>query len=302
MTSPISFNRTVAGSSAPYAGTDSDAGTAQAGTEADTSREQQSFTSVLVQFSDEVRKRIDAAMRVNMSKLDNADQDLARGRIEQIKRRIQMLKMMLLSLAGQAVPPGIMREIRQLARELGQAANTLNEGGGGGMAAAVTAGGAGGENASGVAAENDGDTSGLSGAMADAAVSDNTSAGFDRGEDAGGAASAAKNGEDASAQEAEHWQNVAAALSERGSGTSQRREDAKSVQDAVRELKSLLAMVKNAVRNGDQEAQKYMQAINQALADTEKTAQEMSMTQGGADISIDLTANAAGQISIDVQV
>ncbi|MEI7376162.1 cell envelope biogenesis protein TolA [Dickeya chrysanthemi] len=299
MTSPISFNRTAAGSSAPYTGTDSDAGSAQAGTEADTSREQQSLTSVLVQFSDEVRKRIDAAMRINMSKLDNADQDLARGRIEQIKRRIQMLKMMLLSLAGQAVPPGIMREIRQLARELGQAANTLNEGGG------AATGSAGGENQSGVAAESGGGalstaTAATTFAAGDSASAESPTLGV--GERTAGVPSTAKSGEgDASAQEAKQWQDVAAAFIERSAGSTQRRADAKSIQDAVRELKSLLSMAKNASRHDDDEAQKQIKAINRAVADIEKTVQSMNMT-GGADISVDLSVGPAGNVSIDVQV
>ncbi|WP_459582251.1 cell envelope biogenesis protein TolA [Dickeya oryzae] len=284
--------------------TDSDASTAQTSTETETSREQPSLTSVMVQFSDEVRKRIDAAMRVNMSKLNSADQDLARGRIEQIKRRIQMLKMMLLSLAGQSVPPGVLRELRQLAAELGQAAKTLSGGSSGG--ATDTAGGG---NQSGVAAESGG------GALSAATVATTTtssSAAGDRisaesealgaGARTAGVPSTAKSGEgDTSAQEAKQWQDVAAAFIERNAGSTQRRADAKSVQDAVRELKSLLSMVKNASKNGDKEAQKQIQAINQYIADIEKTVQSMNMT-GGADISVDLSVGLAGNVSIDVQV
>lgn len=123
------------------------------------------------------------------------------------------------------------------------------------------------------------------------------------GEDqAVGASPAAKSGEEASAQEAELWQNVVAAITERGAGSQQRRMDAKSVQDAVRELKSLLAMVKNASKNDDKEAQKQIQAINQSIADIEKTVQSMNMTGSGADISVDLSVGPAGNVSIDVQV
>ncbi|QIZ49278.1 cell envelope biogenesis protein TolA [Dickeya zeae] len=301
MTSPLSFNRSATGTPTQNVRTDSDASTAQTSTETETSREQPSLTSVMVQFSDEVRKRIDAAMRVNMNKLNSADQDLARGRIEQIKRRIQMLKMMLLSLVGQSVPPGVLRELRQLAAELGQAAKTLSGGGG---AATDTAGG---ENQSGVAAESGG------GALSTAtAATTSTSAAGDSasaesptlgaGERTAGVPSTAKSGEgDASAQEAKQWQDVAAAFIERNAGSTQRRADAKSIQDAVRELKSLLSMVKNASKNGDKEAQKQIQAINQYIADIEKTVQSMNMT-GGADISVDLSVGPAGNVSIDVQV
>lgn len=307
MTSPLSFNRSAIGTAAQNVRTDSDASTAQTSTETETSREQPSLASVMVQFSDEVRKRIDATMRARMSKLNNADQDLARGRIEQIKRRIQMLKMMLLSLAGQSVPPGVLREMRQLAAELGQAAKTLSAGSGG--AATDTAGG---ENQSGVAAESGG-AAALSAATATSSTSStsSTSTAGDSasvesealGEHAAGTSSAAKSGEgDASAQEAKQWQDVAAAFIERSAGSTQHRADAKSVQDAVRELKSLLAMVKNASRHDDKEAQKQMRAINQSIADIEKTVQSMSMTGGGADVSADLSVGPAGNVSIDVQV
>ncbi|UPT57754.1 cell envelope biogenesis protein TolA [Dickeya zeae] len=298
MTSPLSFNRSATGTPTQNVRTDSDASTAQTSTETEASREQPSLTSVMVQFSDEVRKRIDAAMRVNMNKLNSADQDLARGRIEQIKRRIQMLKMMLLSLVGQSVPPGVLRELRQLAAELGQAAKTLSGGG----AATDTAGG---ENQSGVAAESGG------GALSTATAATTSTAGgsasaesptLGAGERTAGVPSTAKSGEgDASAQEAKQWQDVAAAFIERNAGSTQRRADAKSVQDAVRELKSLLSMVKNASKNGDKEAQKQIQAINQYIADIEKTVQSMNMT-GGADTSVDLSVGPAGNVSIDVQV
>ncbi|ACZ78852.1 conserved hypothetical protein [Dickeya parazeae Ech586] len=304
MTSPLSFNRSATGTAAQNVRTDSDASTAQTSTETETSREQPSLASVMVQFSDEVRKRIDATMRARMSKLNNADQDLARGRIEQIKRRIQMLKMMLLSLAGQSVPPGVLREMRQLAAELGQAAKTLSAGSGG--AATDTAGG---ENQSGVAAESGG-AAALSAATATSSTSSTSTAGDSAsvesealGEHAAGTSSAAKSGEgDASAQEAKQWQDVAAAFIERSAGSTQHRADAKSVQDAVRELKSLLAMVKNASRHDDKEAQKQMRAINQSIADIEKTVQSMSMTGGGADVSADLSVGPAGNVSIDVLV
>ncbi|WP_407322003.1 cell envelope biogenesis protein TolA [Dickeya ananatis] len=299
MTSPLSFNRSATGTSAQNVRTDSNASTAQTSTETETSREQPSLTSVMVQFSDEVRKRIDAAMRVNMSKLNSADQDLARGHIEQIKRRIQMLKMMLLSLAGQSVPPGVLREIRQLAAELGQAAKTLSGGSGG-----AATGTAGGENQSGVAAESGGGALSAATAATTSTAGDSASAesqALGAGERTG-VPSTAKSGEgDASAQEAKQWQDVAAAFIERNAGSTQRRADAKSVQDAVRELKSLLSMVKNASKNGDKEAQKQIQAINQYIADIEKTVQSMNMT-GGTDISVDLSAGPAGNVSIDVQV
>ncbi|MCO7263158.1 cell envelope biogenesis protein TolA [Dickeya zeae] len=303
MTSPLSFNRSATGTAAQNVRADSDASTAQTSTETETSREQPSLASVMVQFSDEVRKRIDATMRAKMSKLNNADQDLARGRIEQIKRRIQMLKMMLLSLAGQSVPPGVLREMRQLAAELGQAAKTLSGGSSG--EAADTAGG----DQSGMATESGG-AAALSAATATSSTSSTSTAGDSAsaesaalGEHAAGTSSAAKSGEgDASAQEAKQWQDVAAAFIERSAGSTQHRADAKSVQDAVRELKSLLAMAKNASRHGDKEAQKQIRAINHSIADIEKTVQSMSMTGGGADLSADLSVGPAGNVSIDVQV
>ncbi|WP_033568987.1 hypothetical protein [Dickeya undicola] len=310
MTSPISFNRSAAGTSAQNARTDTDASsTTRVGAQADASQEQPSVTSVLVQFSDEVRKRIDATMRASMSKMNSIDQDLARGRIEQIKRRIQMLKMMMLSLVGQSVPPGVLREIRQLAAELGQAAKTLNEGGGSGVANTGTVGVVGGENQSGAVADGSGDASSgdtsasaLSGAMTASVAGERAPVESDgvgeAGDQAAGASAAEKSDGEASAQEAEQLQSVAAAITERGAGSQQRRADAKSVQDAVRELKSLLAMVKNASKKDDKEAQKQIQAINQYIADTEKTVQSMNMAGGGVDLSV----GPAGNVSIDVQV
>jgi hypothetical protein len=195
--------------------------------------------------------------------------------------------------------------MRQLAAELGQAAKTLSGGSGG--AATDTAGG---ENQSGVAAESGG-AAALSAATSSTSSTSSTSTAGDSasaesaalGEHAAGTSSATKSGEgDASAQEAKQWQDVAAAFIERSAGSPQHRADAKSVQDAVRELKSLLAMAKNASRHDDKEAQKQIRAINQSIADIEKTVQSMSMTGGGADISADLSVGPAGNVSIDVQV
>ncbi|WP_035345066.1 MULTISPECIES: hypothetical protein [Dickeya] len=296
MTSPLSFNRSATGIAVQNTRADSDSRPAPASTDTETS-EPPSLTSVMVQFSNEVRKQFDAAMRANMNQLNNARQDLARSRVEQIKQRIQMLKMMVMSLAGQSVPPGLLSEIRQLARELGQAAKTLSEGSGSGAAGGGVAGMSGGENASGVM---QGATSAQAGATAPGASASAESG--SEGEQAADTASAAKGEGDALAQAAEQLQNIVAAFTERDNGSSQHRADAKSVQEAVRELKSLVAMVKNASKHGDQQAHKTIQEIDRAIADTEKTVQSMDMTAGGADIRVDAAAGSVGHVSIDVQV
>ncbi|MGM3173755.1 cell envelope biogenesis protein TolA [Dickeya lacustris] len=294
MTSPISTSRySTMTALTQSAKTENDARLAQTHTDTNSAGTSPSLNSVMVQFSDEVRKRFDAAMRENMSQLGDVKKDVARSRVEQIKQRIQMLKMMLMSLAGQAIPPGLLSELRQLARELGQAAQALNQGGGG---AAVG-------NSSGEAPASDAAQSGAGAASAAAESASAGSEAVSAGEGASTTGEAAKgDSSQALAQAAQALQNQVAAFMAHGNGSSERQADAKAVQEAVRELKSLLAMVKHASKQSDKETQKKIQEIDNAVADTEKTVQSMNVGGGSSDISVEITTGTVGNVSVDVQV
>ncbi|SDI03674.1 hypothetical protein SAMN05216588_110127 [Pseudomonas flavescens] len=103
--------------------------------------------SVTLTLSDYARKRMKsmreatAKLRAMQRNRQEARKDAARQRLEDIKQRIEMLKQLVAALGPEAAK-GMLRQIKQLAQELGQAASVLKEGSGGG-AASVNAGGPG---------------------------------------------------------------------------------------------------------------------------------------------------------------
>ncbi|MGB3820081.1 hypothetical protein, partial [Achromobacter pulmonis] len=100
--------------------------------------------SIRVVLSDEALERAAKARKAALHIAADAAQsrqDLARARIAQIKQRIDTLKKMLMFL-GKAAAKVILRELRQLAGELGQAANALKDSGGAQLATGGSAGGA----------------------------------------------------------------------------------------------------------------------------------------------------------------
>lgn len=87
--------------------------------------------SIRVILSDDALERAAKARKAVFQMADAAQSrhDLARTRVAQIRQRIDTLKRMLM-LLGKAAAKAILRELRQLAGELGQAANALKDSGG----------------------------------------------------------------------------------------------------------------------------------------------------------------------------
>lgn len=88
--------------------------------------------SIRVILSDDALERAAKARKAAFQMATDAAQsrhDLARARVAQIKQRIDTLKKMLMFL-GKAAAKVILRELRQLAGELGQAASALKDSGG----------------------------------------------------------------------------------------------------------------------------------------------------------------------------
>ncbi|WYX52593.1 hypothetical protein WJ977_10660 [Achromobacter xylosoxidans] len=88
--------------------------------------------SIRVILSDDALERAAKARKAAFQMATDAAQsrhDLARARVAQIKQRIDTLKKMLMFL-GKAAAKAILRELRQLAGELGQAASALKDSGG----------------------------------------------------------------------------------------------------------------------------------------------------------------------------
>lgn len=106
---------------------------ADAARDRDTAQPADKPVSIRVILSDDALERAAKARKAafQMAATDAAQSrhDLARARVAQIKQRIDTLKKMLMFL-GKAAAKVILRELRQLAGELGQAANALKESGG----------------------------------------------------------------------------------------------------------------------------------------------------------------------------
>ena len=220
------------------------------------------------------------ASRDMLSKLNTVSESrkaAARQRLEQAKERIKMLKMLVSSgLASK----GVLREIRALAKELGQVAKELS-----GYSPAVDAS----ENtdestsvqegnvqqavlvgdervASGTATETDPKTEDEQEFNPDSAIEaevGDESASDDDIQQQAGAAQREANSLGA------YFNN------QNNANANQRRQDAESIKEVLSQLKSLVNMVKNMGWN-DTESRKEMEKINSLLSETESIASDMS--------------------------
>ncbi|WP_238908746.1 hypothetical protein [Achromobacter ruhlandii] len=105
---------------------------ADAAQDRDAAQSAEKPVSIRVILSDEALERAAKARKAAFQMATEATQsrqDLARARVAQIKQRIDTLKKMLMFL-GAAAAKAILRELRQLAGELGQAASALKDSGG----------------------------------------------------------------------------------------------------------------------------------------------------------------------------
>jgi len=232
------------------------------------------------------------------------DKDLARARVEEIKKRIESLKKLVMFMSPSAAK-GVMNEIRQLAGQLADAAATLKAGGGGSAQAggtvipinvavsadAATAGGAATAGNASVDASAEVSASEpaavaaapaaaapVAAASAAAAYAAQHAAGH-AGE-AGADASAAEE-PDAGATDAQADDAAAqAATTQRQDEARQRDDDAKALREAVRALKALLAMVQAKLRDADAQSRRDADDAHALLQ------QAARATEGGAALSL----------------
>ncbi|WP_141243345.1 hypothetical protein [Bordetella genomosp. 1] len=236
------------------------------------------------------------------------DKDLARARVEEIKKRIESLKKLVMFMSPSAAK-GVMNEIRQLAGQLADAAATLKAGGGGsaqaggtvipinvavsagGAADAATAGGAAtAGNASvdasaevsasepAAAAAAPAAAAPVAAASAAAAYAAQHAAGHagEAGADASAAEEPDAGATDAQADDAA----VQAATTQRQDEARQRDDDAKALREAVRALKALLAMVQAKLRDADAQSRRDADDAHALLQ------QAARATEGGAALSL----------------
>ncbi|MCQ4294098.1 hypothetical protein NAU58_00785 [Pseudomonas stutzeri] len=214
----------------------------------------------------------------SMREADSAKKEAARRRIEDIKERIKMLRMLV---SGGLASKGVLREIRELAKALGQAAKVLGDSGGdtkqagtGEGAAPATAGSA--------------EQSGLQGEAAslpqEAAQEDDA----DKQPEA-----TKEDGVDEAASRTamtlklylENLQQARQDEQPSAAETRQRGADAELIEDAVRRLKALLALVKSVRDTDDPDSRERISEVKAQLDDSEKIARGLGSGFAAAPLS-----------------
>ena len=256
--------------------------------------------SVTVTLSEYAQKRA-KSMRDAFGKLRDMQarqaetrKDAARQRLEDIKKRIEMLKQLVMAL-GPAAAKGALRQLKQLAQELGQAAAVLKEPSGGGGTAVGTAQAGSGESVA-SAAQETATVDAVNEVAPDAAVEADAGTPEVSAETAelaaGEEAEEAEEGDDPVASEDEAGAQAQAATSQAGNQRNerQRRADAEELKKVAGQLKQLLAMVRSQISGKpDEESRKLIEGIDKQLAEVEKAATGMS--SGGVSISVAVGAS-----------
>ena len=256
--------------------------------------------SVTVTLSEYAQKRA-KSMRDAFGKLRDMQarqaetrKDAARQRLEDIKKRIEMLKQLVMAL-GPAAAKGALRQLKQLAQELGQAAAVLKEPSGGGGTAVGTAQAGSGESVA-SAAQETATVDAVNEVAPDAAVEADAGTPEVNAETAelaaGEEAEEAEEGDDPVASEDEAGAQAQAATSQAGNQRNerQRRADAEELKKVAGQLKQLLAMVRSQISGKpDEESRKLIEGIDKQLAEVEKAATGMS--SGGVSISVAVGAS-----------
>ncbi|WP_423191174.1 hypothetical protein, partial [Achromobacter xylosoxidans] len=178
----------------------------------------------------------------------------------------------------------ILRELRQLAGELGQAASALKDSGGVQAAGASTPTTAASRAlaayaaASDTALDSDADT-------ADTPAADTAAQGAAAAARADAAKAASASVDTDTAGDRNDKAGAPTESRHEPQAAQKRREgDAQAVRDAIRAMKELLAMLKSKLRQHDKEAQKQVAEVRDALAEAEKTAQ--AIDGGGAAVGV----------------
>ena len=249
---------------------------------------EQAEPSVTLSLSEYAKKRM-ATMREATGKLremqakqQQVRKEAARQRLADIKQRIAILKKLAVSLGAYAAK-GVLRQLKQLAQELGQVASVLKEDSGG------TASGTPNVDS---ASQSNSDADGAQALEAAAAADTSSEADTEADTETETApVSTAKSDEAHAEDNADTHEKDGDEPSEnvwsragRAEDNKQQRADAEDLKKVVGELKQLLAMVKSQLNaKPDEENKKLLADINQQLAETEKTAS--AMLGGGLSIS-----------------
>ncbi len=263
---------------------------------ADEAAQEAPESSTRVSFSERLLSAGKATRSLSnaLREADNSKKEAARRRIEEIKQRIKMLRMLA---SGGLVSKGVLREIRQLAQALGQAAKVLA--GSGGAAGHASSG----ENtASAVSAS--GETSG------EAEVGQQETTAAPSGQNAASGEAGEQPPEeqrqniddDVMAQTAvtlglylENLEQTKQDERPTADDARQRRDDAELIEDVVRRLKALLALVKGVHATDDPDSRKRLAEIEALLDDSESIARNL-----GGDLSGDRPSLAGMGLSISV--
>lgn len=231
--------------------------------------------SVTLSLSAYTQKRM-ASMREATAKL-RASQDIqqqarkeaARQRLEDIKQRIAMLKQLAAGLGPDAAK-GMLRQIKQLAQELGQVAAVLKAPSASASASMPDAAGTG----AGVA---DGEVPVAVDADPVESPPPTSAAVADEPADEAGMVAAEDESREADEQDEEAWNGPM-----RSPTNEQRRTDAEALKKVARQLKQLLAMVKAQLRDApDAESRTIIGEIKARLDACEQAASAM----GGGGLS-----------------
>lgn len=258
----------------------------EAGAPARTAGEPEQQPSVTVTLSAYAQKRAQSMreafgkLREMQARQQESRKEAARQKLEDIKKRIEMLKQLVVSL-GPAGAKGALRQLKQLAQELGQAASVLQEASGGGNLSVGAAQGATGEREA-ATAQAPATVEGLSEAAptaeveADASAVDTEAVEQAVGEDA-------EQGEEAGASEEPAGEQAQATRNER-----QRRADGEELKKVAGQLKQLLAMIRSQLAaKPDEDSKKLIDGISKQLAEVDKAAGQMA--GGGMSLSIGAT-------------
>lgn len=248
--------------------------------------------SVTLTLSDYTRKRMQtlreatAKLRAIQANQQESRKEAARQRLEDIKKRIEMLKQLVMAL-GPAAAKGALRQIKQLAQELGQAASVLKEPSGAGTVS-VNPGSAqpsSGANQGAAANEIATAVEAPSEVPADVEPDPDTQ---QRVTAAAAEQASAEEGDAEAAAEGEGKGGQGESVMERARNDRddrQRRADAEELKKVAGQLKQLLAMVKAQLSGKpDKESEKLLGDIDKQLAQVEKASIDM----GGGGVSISL--------------
>lgn len=278
---------------------DASASAAKAGSEPE---QQPSVTVTLSEYAQKRAKSMRDAfgkLREMQARQDESRKDAARQRLEDIKKRIEMLKQLVMAL-GPASAKGALRQLKQLAQELGQVASVLKAPYGGGTSSVGVAQASTAQSQSGGAGAAVQEMATVD-AVSEAAPIAEVEAPKVNAEAAEAAELAAgeeaEQGDEPVANEEEAEQQAQDALGQARNERNERqqRADAEELKKVAAQLKQLLAMVRSQISGKpDEESKKLVDGIDKQMAEVEKAAGEMA----GGGLSLSFSIGATLSISV----